>query len=237
MEKEILKNMTVILTDESFLINSDGPLLASFIEHKKEDRLLDLCSGNGIIPIWLIDRGFYGEIVAIDIQKEAIVLLQETISLNSLKNISCQCSDLRKYSSPKKFDIVSSNPPYYDEDSNISSLKAKRRITRSSYCANIDDVVISAARNLKKEGSFYCCFPYWKLDDLTKALEKVKLYPKRLQRVRYNEKKEPWLVLVESSFSDNGLAEELPDIFVERDGIRNMEYSDIFSMGVENGRE
>jgi len=231
MKQEFLKNMTTILTNKDFTINADGPLLASYIKHLRGDTLLDLCTGNGIIPVWLLDRGFIGDIVALDIQEEAISLLQKTIELNAFRNISAINEDLKKYNSSVKFDIVCCNPPYYDKNNFVTSPKQKRIISRSTVHADIRDVVDCAKRNLKDNGSFYCCFTPSGEKSLYEALSLVNLNKRRIQFVRFSETRPPWLMLVHAEFGEELSIEILPEFVVEKSGVRNIDFDNIYIEG------
>ena len=234
MKRERLKNMTVIYTDTDYLINTDGPLLASFIEFKKGSRLLDLCTGNGIIPIWLVDRGFRGEAVAIDIQQDAVILLKRTIKENSLGNISALHQDMRNYTESSKFDIVCCNPPYYVPSRLPVSPNEKRAVSRFSLAGDIEDFATAARKNLKDNGSFYCCFPPGRLQDLLKAFTAVNLHLKRLRFCRHRVDVLPWVMLVEAVVGNDTSLSVLPDLIVEENGLRNTLFDEIYAMGNEN---
>ena len=232
MKKEILKNGTAIMTSSGFRVDSDGPLLASFIEYTGRKRLLDLCTGNGIIPVWLRDRGFEGEIVAVDIQPQAVGLLETAIKLNHMENISAVRGDLRDYTSPVKFDLISCNPPYYDINASPASPDETRRISRSSACASVSDAAISASRNLGPRGRFYCCFPPSGMERLFSALSAASLHPRRIRFARHTEQSPPWLLLIEAGLTGKDSLVVMPDLIAVNNGVRNAEFDEIFSMGV-----
>ncbi|MCL1830186.1 MAG: methyltransferase [Oscillospiraceae bacterium] len=236
MKQEILKNMTVVVTDSDFLIDSDGPLLASFVKHKVGNQLLDLCTGNGIVPLWLIDRGFSGEVVALDIQQQAVSLLKASVKINRLNNLLVIQQDLRGYVSEQKYDIICCNPPYFDLDTTLQSPNPKRRISRSSG-STIKQVTDCVTRNLKADGRFYCCFPASRMKHLFSVLYSSCLNPTRIQLVRYTETHKPWLLLLESAIGSKENLQLLPDIIVERNGHRNPYFDDIYRMGLGEDSE
>ena len=65
--------------------------------NKKNIKLLDIGTGNGILPILLSDNEFLSELVGIDIQKENIDRANEALQLNKIKkNIQFEYMDIRE---------------------------------------------------------------------------------------------------------------------------------------------
>jgi len=229
---ETLKNGTVAATDSFSPINSAGPILASFVNVKDKMRLLDLGTGNGIIPLWLADRGKKPDITAIDIQKNALDLLKISIKRNALENISVLEADLKTFTSPKKFDVVCCNPPFFDSSSAIPSDIPSRSISRFSLYASVFDVTAAAARNLKDGGSFCCCFEPCGMQRLFKAMEQACFSPRRLLFCRHRDDLEPWLVLIDARFRRGEELHILPDLITESGGEKTKEYREILWHGV-----
>ena len=85
--------------------------------NKKNIKLLDIGTGNGILPILLSDNEFLSELIGIDIQKDNIERANKTLELNKIeKNIQFECMDIREYKNSNYFDVIISNPPYMDDN-------------------------------------------------------------------------------------------------------------------------
>lgn len=224
MKRDRLKNGTVIFSKSPHLTDSDGPLLASFVALKKSDRLLDLCSGNGIVPLWLIDNGFKGEIFALDIQHEAVRLIRQAVTENNLDNFEAGHMDLNAFQTGKKFDVVSCNPPYYPSGSGKKSPDIARATARTETSADIYDVLNTAAGNLKEGGRFYCCWPPNRMESLFSALRQSGFSPKKLRFCRHSPEKSPWLLLLEARFHSGEGLTVMNDFIRESDGIVTEEY-------------
>ena len=78
--------------------------------NKKNIKLLDIGTGNGILPILLSDNEFLSELIGIDIQKENIDRANKALELNKIeKNIQFKCMDIREYKNSNYFDVIISN--------------------------------------------------------------------------------------------------------------------------------
>lgn len=51
------ENLRIIQNDNVFSFSTDALLLGHFTNVKKRDNIMDLCSGNGVIPLVLSNKG------------------------------------------------------------------------------------------------------------------------------------------------------------------------------------
>lgn len=233
MRKEILKNGTAIFTGGVHRVNLDGLLLASFISLKTGERFLDLCSGNGIIPLWITDRGFVGEIAAVELQPDASALAKRAAEVNKIPNLRIIEGDINEFRYAVKFDAVSCNPPYYTESSGKAAENPGRAAARTERWVTISETAAAAARNLREGGRFYCCYPPARMESLFEALKGAELNPKRLRFCRHSETAPPWLLLAEARYRGGEGLEVLCDFIAERNGTGTKEYDDITAGGTE----
>lgn len=103
-ETEILVNQTL------FYVNS----LFSF----KSLDVLDLCTGSGCIAVSLALQKPNWNFIASDLSVSALRIAHLNQKLYDLDNITLVESDLFDNLNNKKFDIIISNPPYIDKNSN-----------------------------------------------------------------------------------------------------------------------
>jgi tRNA1Val (adenine37-N6)-methyltransferase len=90
----------------------DAPLLADFIEIEHGDEVLEMGTGNGIIPLLLGARPFR-RLTALEIQPALAALARRNAALNALRErVRVVRADFRSYRPGRRFDVVFSNPPY-----------------------------------------------------------------------------------------------------------------------------
>ncbi|EUB33584.1 tRNA1(Val) (adenine(37)-N6)-methyltransferase [Fusobacterium sp. CM1] len=141
--------------------------------NKKNIKLLDIGTGNGILPILLSNNEFLSELVGIDIQKENIDRANEALQLNKIeKNILFECMDIREYRKSNYFDIIISNPPYMDDNGKKINENEHKAISRHEIKLSLNELISNAKRLLKPIGLLYFIHRTHRLVEIIKALDK-----------------------------------------------------------------
>lgn len=82
------------------------------------ERILDLCTGSGCLPILLADAFPNARIDAVDISPEALAVARRNVDDYHLQErIALHESDLYAQLPPRKYDLIVSNPPYVNAQS------------------------------------------------------------------------------------------------------------------------
>ncbi len=206
---DTLKNGYKIIQDtERFMFGIDAVLLADFVcgSIKKQDKIIDLGTGNGIIP--LILSGLYpeNEFAGLEIQKESAELAARSVELNGLQDkIRIINGDLKytedfgKYGLAKHgYEVVTCNPPYSVVESGKKNPKEPKAIARHELLCRLEDVVAAADFLLKPHGKFFMIHRPYRLAEIFGALYAHQLEPKRMRLVSPFAREEPNMVLIEA---------------------------------------
>ena len=141
--------------------------------NKKNIKLLDIGTGNGILPILLSDNEFLSELVGIDIQKENIDRANKALQLNKIeKNIQFECMDIREYKKSNYFDVIISNPPYMNDNGKKINENEHKAISRHEIKLSLNELISNAKRLLKPIGLLYFIHRTHRLVEIIKALDK-----------------------------------------------------------------
>ena len=141
--------------------------------NKKNIKLLDIGTGNGILPILLSNNEFLSELVGIDIQKENIDRANKALQLNKIKkNILFECMDIREYRKSNHFDVIISNPPYMDDNGKKINENEHKAISRHEIKLSLNELISNAKRLLKPICSLYFIHRTHRLVEIIKALDK-----------------------------------------------------------------
>lgn len=196
-----LNNIYVIQKKSGFRFGMDAVLLANYAKIKKNDNILDLCSGTGIIPFIIAGKKKFNNIVALEIQEDMVDMAKRTALYNELdEKIKFTLGDLKDTNLLKSlglFDVVTVNPPYKLKNSGIINENSKDSIARHEILCDIDDVIKSASILLKDRGRFYMVHRPERIVDILNTMRKYKIEPKCIKMIQPNEKKAPNLLLIE----------------------------------------
>ncbi len=178
----------------------DALLLAEFARPKYSDKVLDLCTGCGVVPVMMMANGFKGEITAVDIQPGAIELCSLTAKKNRLEErFFPVCADLNKLDfTAESFSLITVNPPYFASGSGKENGTEARDLARRESGCTLAQVTAVSSKLLKYGGRLCMCHRPERLADVIFEMRKNKIEPKRLTFVNNaTDSREPWLILVE----------------------------------------
>ena len=175
----------IIVSDEHKFW-TDTVLLANFSMPKKTDKVCDLGSGCGPIPLIWLRSG------CSDLRE-----LRGKVQLSS-------------------YDAVVCNPPYKAIGSGIKSSGKAHLIARHESMCTINDIAAAAKSLLRFSGRFFICQRPERLCDVLEAMRENDIEPKRLRFVQQRNAKAPKLFLVEGrrGGKPGGLIVE-PVLFIE----------------------
>ena len=199
---KVNENINLIQKKDGLTFGTDAYMLAAFIRTSPRARALDMGSGTGIISLLCATREKLGHIYAAEIQTDFAELGERNIKLNNLENKITQInSDIRSLT-PELFggelDVVFSNPPYMKSGCGRRCSADIKNIARHEENGSIDDFCAAAAKLLRYGGLFYTVWRPDRLIDLTDALRRHKLEPKRMTFVYPDTSSKPAIVLTEA---------------------------------------
>ncbi|CAG7839228.1 hypothetical protein Z959_03905 [Clostridium novyi B str. ATCC 27606] len=216
-----LNGIHVIQKKDGFRFGIDAVLLANFAKVKNGDRVVDLCSGTGIVPFIIAGKTKASNITGVEIQRDMTEMAKRSTKFNKLQDkIEFICEDLTNINNIKKIpkaDVVTVNPPYKLCNSGIVNPNDKMAIARHEICCNLEDVIIACRTLLKDNKRMYMVHRPDRLADIITLMRKNKIEPKRIQMVHPNTKKAPNIVLIEGQRDGGAFLKWEPPIYVYKD--------------------
>ena len=199
---ELHRNGYFIIQDpKRFCFGMDAVLLSGFAKAKKGERVLDLGTGTGIIPILMEAKTEAEDFKALEIQEESADMARRSVLLNHLENkIDIVCGDIKEADTlfqAASFDVITCNPPYMIGQHGITNPDAPKAIARHEILCTLEDVIQKAAILLKPGGNFYMVHRPFRLAEIISVMVRYKLEPKRMRLVYPYVDKEPNMVLIE----------------------------------------
>lgn len=209
----------LIQKKDGFRFSVDAVILSDFFAYPKKGKILDIGTGNGVIPILLSSKEKGEDITGIDIQEENIELAEKNIELNCLKeNIKIVHGDVKEYSMGNSFDYIVSNPPYMEVDGKKQNILNCKSIARHEIKLNLSQLVQSAKRLLKPVGSFSLVHRSYRFTDISRILEDSGFSLKRVRFVYFSKEKNSNLVLIEAWKGKKCKLEIEPPLYLEESG-------------------
>ena len=233
-----LNGLMLIQKKDGFKFGVDAVLLSDFVNVKKKHKVIDLCTGTGIIPFLLYGKYNPNNIKGIEIQEDMVEMANRSVELNEINNIEFIHSDLKDVKFLKtleKADVVTVNPPYKLSNAGIVNPSDKLSIARHEILCNLENVIEASRILLKDNGRLFMVHRPERLADIITLMRKYKIEPKRIRMVHPNKNKAPNIVLVEGQ-RDGGafLKWDNPIYVYNEDGTYSDQINEIYGRGEQN---
>src|SRR5690625_2895339 len=212
-------NMKIIQSPSVFSFSLDAVLLAHFASIPiRKGFILDLCSGNGVIPL-LLAKKTNAKITGVEIHERLVNIAERSIQYNHLDNqISIIHADLKEIQpviGHSNFDTVTCNPPYFQTPTkNEQNKNEYLTIARHEILCTLEDVIKACKLHVRPGGKVAMVHRPGRLIDIITLFRKFKLEPKRLQFVYPKEGKEANMLLIEGIRDGKPDLKLLPPIYV-----------------------
>lgn len=199
--------LKIIQSPLAFCFSMDAVLLANFATVKKGDRIVDLGTGTGVLPLLLSTRNKVNSIIGVEIQKDSVDRAKRSVSGNNLGElIDIVEGDIRSADSflgVGKFDLVISNPPYMPVGRGERNEEKSIAIAKHEITCNLKDLIKTASRVVKFGGRFALVHRPERLAEIFAELHQHRLKPRKLQMVHPRVDKAPSMVLIEAQSGGN----------------------------------
>lgn len=199
----LIKDELEIIQDNRFFkFGTDSVLLADFVNLRTGDRVLDLGTGSGVIPLLLAYKNEDVKVTGIEIQKELADLAQRNVRHNNLEEkieiINHDLCDLKEITAAGSYEVVVSNPPYLPLNEGQITDNKYLAAARHEVHAEIEDVIKAAAYVLKYGGAFYIVYRAERLTEVIEKLSKYNFQAKELRLVQSRIDKEADIFLLKA---------------------------------------
>ncbi|MDQ0220916.1 tRNA1(Val) (adenine(37)-N6)-methyltransferase [Peribacillus cavernae] len=218
----LAEKLRIIQSPTVFSFSLDAVLLSKFVQIPiQKGNLVDLCAGNGAIPLLLSTRT-KGKITGVEIQDRLFDMAKRSVEYNQLLGqitmIHGDIKDIPNEIGYDKFDVVTCNPPYFPTPSQDEiSQNEHYAIARHEILCTLEDVVRVSSKLLRQGGKAAFVHRPGRLMDILSLMRRYRLEPKRLQFVYPKEGKEANAILVEGIKDGSPDLKVLPPVVVYND--------------------
>lgn len=169
-------------------VGTDGVLLGCWVfgsqelRAKRQERILDIGTGSGLIALMLAQRYAEAQIDAIDIDADAVEQARENFAASpwAYRLHAAQCAlqelraesqelraesrELRAESRERKYDLIVSNPPYFTDS--LKNPDAARRTARHNDTLPFGTLIAESVQLLAANGTLAVIIPTEAEDEL-----------------------------------------------------------------------
>ena len=196
------KGYRIIQDTKQFCFGMDAVLLSAFVKVKPKQRVLDLGTGTGVIPILLEAKTPGEHFTGLEIQPDSADMAGRSVALNGLTDkIDIVTGDIKEAADlfdAASFDVITTNPPYMLNHHGLQNDGDARTIARHEVLCTLDDILRESAKLLKEsKGRFYMIHKPFRLAEILSKMCQYKIEPKRIRFVHPYIDKEPTMVMIE----------------------------------------
>ncbi len=196
------KDLLFYQKEDGFRFGTDTFLLSSFVKLHPNERVIDLGTGCGVIPILLAKKYRDVQFTGIDVLEENVRISRKNAELNgvsdrfrvellNVKHVS------RKFKS-ESFDVVITNPPFIEVERGKINPKNEKAIAKHEILAKLEDFIKAAGYLLRFRGRFYMVCHVSRFIDTVCYCRDNNLEPKLIQFVHPRKGESASLFLVEA---------------------------------------
>ncbi|MDA8235722.1 MAG: tRNA1(Val) (adenine(37)-N6)-methyltransferase [Clostridia bacterium] len=232
----IRDNLKIIQNPEYFCFSIDAVLLAHFATLAEGQRIMDLGTGTGVIPLLMTTRALGLQVRGLEIQPAVADMASRSVALNGLgEQVVIEVGDLRQVEglfAPGGYDLVTANPPYQPVGRGRVNPNESKALARHELACNLADVVKAGAFLLKQGGRLAMVHRPERLPELLALLGAKGINPGRLRLVYTKKGQKACLILLEGVLAGKGELEILPPLIIYQDsGEYTEEIMDIYFNG------
>ena len=213
-----LKGLRLIQKKKGFCFGVDAVLLSDFCDVKKNDRVADLGTGTGIIPVLLAGKTPAKFIVGLEIQADMAQMAARSIVLNNLEDrvsiIQGDIKQAKEIFGASSFNLVVANPPYMNRGGGLVNPSDAKAISRHEILCTLADVVKAAAALLVPGGQFAMVHRPDRLVDIVWLMRNHQIEPKFLRFVHPSPYKKPNLILIKGTRNGNPQLKMMEPLYV-----------------------
>ena len=195
-------------------VGTDAILLGRWTEVKPTDVVLDIGTGCGLLPLMLSQKGV-AYVDAVDIDKASVEEAAVNFEASRWReHLKAYCSDIVNFQTDKKYDLIVSNPPFFNRFSKCDS-ERKSRARHNDAGLTYATICREAVRLMKPEGRLSLVLPFDVSSDFLQTAERNGLYLHKRMTIIPIAGKAPNRVNLELSFGKKDNVQE--ETFVIRD--------------------
>ncbi len=240
--QDLLRGRLVILQKkDGYRFSLDPLLLAAFVTLKKGDRVIDLGTGSGVLPLVLAhtQAAAGAHYIGLEIQPALADLAARSVRANGLdgaiKIVTGDIRQVRARFAADSFDVVVANPPYLPAGQGRLNPDDQRALARHEVSLTLPELIHAARHLVRGRGRVCLIYTSKRLAELLALCREQRLEPRRMRLVHPRRGADAELILLEAVRDAKPGLRVLPPLYVHERG--NVYTTEAAAMLGENAPE
>lgn len=162
MSTFVFKQFSVTQQYSAMKIGTDSVLLGCLCEVYQAKQILDIGTGTGLLALMSAQRNNLAQITAVEIEPQAAEEATKNAQQSPWKNrITVLQQSIQHFAvtNTQQFDVIISNPPYFEAGKNYNIQEASRNTARQTEELSFNELVDAVQKLLAPNGSFWLILP------------------------------------------------------------------------------
>ncbi|KXH78685.1 tRNA1(Val) (adenine(37)-N6)-methyltransferase [Chryseobacterium kwangjuense] len=199
MKPFTFKHFEIQQSRNVFRVGTDGVLLGILADVENAEKVLEIGTGTGLISLMLAQRNLNASFLGLDINEEAVLLTRANFENSPFhKRLENIHQDLKTFETEKKFDVIVSNPPYFEE-----SGSDKDKVARQTVELNFQQLIEASVQLLTDQGVLSVIIPAEAGEGFTETALENGLFLKRRVNIKGIEHSKTKRFVLDFSFVDH----------------------------------
>jgi len=187
-------------------VTTDACLFGAWVAHEVEseklkvESALDIGTGTGLLSLMLVQKKPEANILAVEIDKSAAKQAADNINASLWKDqVDIVEGDVKDLSFAEKFDLVISNPPFYETE--WRSETDIKNIAFHSDNLTLQELLHTIKTHLSANGNFFLLLPYKRNDEIKRLFKDHQLHISKLLLVRQSVKHDYFRIFLKGNLN------------------------------------
>ena len=167
-------------------VSTDACIFGAWVTERMDTPLtcLDIGAGTGVLMLMIAQR-YSGKVHGIEVDRDCFQQLRENVSASPFaERLTVFEGDVRSYVFPHRYELIVSNPPYYE--SQLVSPDAKRNKAWHSSMLSLQELFACVDRWLAPGGRFALILPFSRKEEAVSYAAAVGLHLMAVAEVRHS---------------------------------------------------
>ncbi len=215
------KQFAILQNKKVFKVGTDAVLCGALTSMKGKQSVLEIGTGTGIIAMMYAQRNPMANIIALEPHIESFRLANENVNNSPFhQQIKILPYAFQEYKPLQSFDLIISNPPYFQESEHVHQ---KHDHARSRAHLNFEELFELSNNCLSPKGTLEIIFPFDQREELLASANRFHLFPYEMIMIKGNARTKVRRIFVKFSKKKRVRQEKLLIIEKER-GIYTTDY-------------